>query len=365
MKRSKSLTTILSILIVGFVVFGGMVLAWSTAVDLFKPAGSSTTPINIVITPGETLAQIGDDLQRKGLIRSAFAFDVWARMKGLDLQAGLYKNLKPSMSIMQIADDLLNERPTDPNVVRYTIREGYRLEQIASFLDDKRLVNFKKDDFLNYTQHPDQFPDKAKYPLLQQLPGDHGMEGLLFATTYDIPVRSTAQDVINQMLRQTETLLTQNNLEQLAKQYQYKNVYELINLASIVERETAKKEDGPKIASVYWNRIFKPNDETVGLLNADPTLQYIRDTNNPPDRYWQPLDDDPANILPDSLYNTYNNPGLPPTPICSPSLDSLLAAATPANTDYYYFFASTDGNDYFAPDLATFERLKAEHPVKN
>jgi UPF0755 protein len=190
------------------------------------------------------------------------------------------------------------------------------------------------------------------------------MEGLLFATTYDIPVHSTAQDVINQMLRQTETLLTQNNLEQAAKEGQYKNVYNLINLASIVERETAKKEDGPKIASVYWNRAFKPNDETVGLLNADPTIQYIRDTNDTPDRYWQPLNDDPAAIFPDSPYNTYKNPGLPPTPICSPSLDSLRAAATPANTDYYYFFASTDGNDYFAPDLVTFEQLKEQHPVK-
>jgi UPF0755 protein len=364
MKRPKPLATTLSILVVGCLVFGGMVLAWNSAADLFKPAGSSTTPINIVITPGETLAQIGDDLQRKGLVRSAVAFSVWARIKGLNLQAGLYKSLKPSMSIMQITDSLLSERPANPNVARYTIREGYRIEQIASFFDDKRLVDFKKDDFLNYAQHPDQFPDHAKYPLLQEIPKGYGMEGLLFATTYDIPVHSSARDVINQMLRQTESLLTQNNLAQAAKEGQYANIYALIDLASIVERETAKKEDGPKIASVYWNRIFKPNDETVSLLNADPTIQYIRDTNNPPDRYWQPLADDPANIFPDSPYNTYNNPGLPPTPICSPSLDSLLAVAKPADTNYYYFFASTDGNDYFAPDLATFERLKAEHPVK-
>jgi UPF0755 protein len=262
---------------------------------------------------------------------------------------------------MEITDRLLNGQP---DAVPYTIVEGYRIEQIARVLDNKRLVKFNKDDFLNYAQHVDQFPDRAKYPLLQEVPEGHGMEGLLFATTYEIPTQSTAQDIINLMLQETNTTLAKNNLEQIAKQHGFQNAYDLINLASIIERETGNEtiDYHSQIASVYWNRLFKAlTYETVGFLNADPTLQYGRDTLAPPDRYWQPLAD--TNI--DSPYNTYQNKGLPPTPICSPGLASLRAAAAPANTDYLYFFASTDGKDYFAPDLATFEKLKAEHPVRN
>jgi UPF0755 protein len=363
MKRSRPGVAILSIIIVGFLIFGGVVFAWNTGVDLFNPAGSSTTPVSIEIRPGESTAQIADDLQSKGLIRNAFAFRVWARIRGLDqqLQAGVYKQLSPNMSIMDITDRLLNGQP---DALAYTIVEGYRIEQIARLLDDGKLVKFKKNEFLKYAQHPDQFPDKAKYQLLQAIPQGSSMEGLLFATTYEVPVQSTALDVINMMLQQTDTVLAQNNLGQIAKQHLYTNVYQLINLASIIERETGNETTDyrPQIASVYWNRLFKAlTYETVGFLNADPTLQYGRDTLNPPTRYWQPL----ADTTIDSPYNTYQNKGLPPTPICSPSLASLKAAAAPADTNYLYFFSSTDGKDYFAPDLATFEKLKAEHPVKN
>ena len=165
------------------------------------------------------------------------------------------------------------------------------------------------------------------------------------------------------MLQQTETILTQNNLEQIAKQHQYENAYQLINLASIVERETGNEaiDYRPQIASVYWNRLFLPNNETAGFFNADPTSQYARDTLNPPTTYWQPI----ADVHIDSPYNTYDNKGLPPTPICSPSLASLKAAATPASTNYLYFFASPDGKDYFAATNAEFIQLQNEHGVRN
>lgn len=360
MKRPAARAATLSILIVGLLIFGGVFFAWHTATDIFSPAGSSTTPVPIEIHSGETTAQIADELQNKGLIRSAFAFRVWAHIQGLDqkLQAGLYKQLSPNMSISQITDLLLNGQP---DAIPYTIVEGYRIEQIAHVLSDGRLVKFKQSDFLNYTEHPDQFPDQAKYPLLQNIPQGYGMEGLLFATTYEIPVQSTAQDVINLMLQETQTILNQNNLAQIAQQHQYKNVYDLINLASIVERETGNQTTDyrPQIASVYWNRLFKPSDETAGTLSADPTSQYGRDILNPPATYWKPIDD----VHIDSPYNTYDNQGLPPTPICSPSLASLRAAASPASTNYYYFFSSTDGNDYFAHNQQEFDALKQQHPV--
>lgn len=363
MKRPKSRAAIISTLLVGLIIFSLVVFAWNAAIDLFSPVGGSSTSISIEVQPHEPAAQIGDELQNKGVIRSAFAFRVWARVQGLDqkLQAGVYKQLSPKMSIAEITDRLLNGQP---DAIPYTIVEGYRIEQIARVLNDGNLVKFKKADFLNYAEHPNQFPDKAKYPLLRAIPQGDSMEGLLFATTYEIPVQSTAQDVINLMLQETDSILAQNNIEQIATQHQYKNVYDLINLASIIERETGneKIDYRPQIASVYWNRLFKAlTYETVGFLNADPTSQYGRDTANPPTRYWLPID----NVHIDGPYNTYDNQGLPPTPICSPSLASLNAAAAPANTNYLYFFSSKDGKDYFAATNAEFNQLQAEHPVRN
>ena len=115
------------------------------------------------------------------------------------------------------------------------------------------------------------------------------------------------------------------------------------------------------IASVYWNRIFKADgSETAGFLQADPTVQYASDTETPPTtRYWEPLNGYPTNIAPDSPYNTYKKQGYPPTPICSPGLASLKAAAAPANTNDYYFFTAKDGNDYFSIDQKTLPSVAA------
>src|SRR5262249_45927794 len=153
------------------------------------------------------------------------------------------------------------------------------------------------------------FPDKGNYPILQYVPAGDSMEGLLFPSTYEVPVDSSARDVINLLLKQTEDVIQQNHLDTIAQQHQFQNVYQLINLASIVERETGRATNREKIASVYWNRLFKPNNETVGLLDADPTVQYARDSQNPPQKYWEPLNDSPNNIAPDSAWNTYLHKG--------------------------------------------------------
>lgn len=181
MRRAGSRTAIISVLLFGILVFGAVFYTWNTATDIFQPvspAGKGKT-VSFEIPKGATTAEIADSLQAKGLIRNALAFRIWARIKGLDtrLQAGIYNKLNSSMAIDQIVDTLLNAQP---DAIRVTILDGWRLEQIAQALSDSGLANFKKQDFLNYTQHINQFPDRAKYPLLQEVPQGRSMEGLLF-----------------------------------------------------------------------------------------------------------------------------------------------------------------------------------------
>ena len=359
MRKPRSRAAIISVLLLAAIIFGLVYYAWNTMTDIFQPvnANAKGTKIPFEITQNETTTQIGNSLQAKGLIRNALAFRIWARVKGLDthLQAGIYKKLSPGMTISNITDQLLNAQP---DAISVAIPEGWRLEQIAQAFTDSNLVKFNQNDFLRYTKHIDQFPDKALYPILNQVPAGQSMEGLLFPSTYAIPVSATARDVVDLLLKTMSDTIKQNNLAQLAQKNQM-TVYKMLTLASIIERETGAKSDRGKVASVYWNRVYKPNAETNGLLQADPTVQYARDTQSPPkppQMYWSPLQAAGRQVAPNSLWNTYTQAGFPPTPICSPGLASIQAAAMPTPTNNYYFLAKPDGTSVFEPTYAQFQQ---------
>ncbi len=366
MKRPRARVAIISVLLVGIAIFILVLYLWNLANDVFQPIPGPPRNIPVTVRPGETTAEVGDDLQNKGIIRNALAFRLWSRVKGLDtkLEAGVYKKINSSMTISQIIDNL---QLAAPDEIQVKIIEGYRLEQIADAAANVNLPNFKKADFLKYTKHIDQFPDKNQYPLLfKNTPQGVSMEGLLFPDTYNIPANGTALDVVNAMLKEMNDKIQQNHLDQQATQHQL-TFYQMLTLASIVEREAGKAQDRGNIASVYWNRLYTDNgkNQTGGRLQADPTVQYARDTQKTPTRYWSPLQDVGANIAADSDWNTYVKPGLPPTPICSPGLESLIAAANPPKTNYIYFFAKKDGSSVFSATLTDFQQKQQQDGVNN
>jgi UPF0755 protein len=367
MRKPRSRAAIISVLLLAIITFGLVYYAWNTTTDIFQAenASAQNTYIPFEITQGETTAQIGDSLQAKGLIRNSLAFRIWAHIKGLDthLQAGIYKKLSPSMTISDITDQLLN---AEPDAILVVIPEGWRLEQIAQAFEDAQLgATFKKADFLRYAKNINEFPDRAQYPILQQVPKGQSMEGLLFPASYEVPVNSSALTVIDLMLKAMSDTIQNNNLEKLAQQRKM-NVYTMITLASIVEREAGAKSDRSRIAGVYWNRVYLQNAETNGLLQSDPTVRYALDTDTPPASvglYWQNL---PAGTTggedaPNSLWNTYTHTGFPPTPICSPGLASMKAAASPAQDGDYFFLGLTDGSTVFSKTYADFQQQEQKY----
>ena len=359
MKKRGQRGAIVAVLLLGLLIFGGVYFAWTTVTDIFQPVSTDQgKTIAVVVQTGDSTLQIANELQAKGLIRNAIAFRIWARIKGLDthLQAGAY-NLSTNMTIDAIISQLLNAQP---DYIVVSIPEGWRIEQIAQRLGAAGLTRFKKQDFLQYTKNPVQFlkaindPNAANYPILKAIPAGQSMEGLLFPDTYLIPVNATARDVVNMMLTEFDNKVQQNHLDVVAKQHKL-TLYQMVILASIVEREIRFDKDRPLVASVYWNRIYRPNNDTVGLLDADPTVQYARDSQPGTTSYWKPLQDVGRNIAPNSPWNTYINKGFPPTPICNPGLASMLAASAPANTGYYFFLSKKDGTNVYAKTLAEFE----------
>ena len=356
MRGRGSRAAIISVLVLGAVIFGLAYFAWNTGYAIFQPVSTSGqgASIHVVIQNGESTQQIADDLQNKGLIRNALAFRVWARIKGLDthLQAGVYNDLNTTMTISDIIDKLLNAQP-DEFIV--SIPEGWRIEQIASRLGSSGLVKFNTQDFLKYTKHPTQFPDAAKYPILKGIPSGDSMEGLLFPDTYYIPVNADAKEVVNQMLTEMTNVVQQNHLDTQAQAH-HLSVYQMVILASLVEREVVFDQDRGGVASVYWNRILKPNSETVGFLDSDPSVEYARDLQPGTTIFWKDLADAGRNIAPNSPWNTYTHAGWPPTPICSPGLASMKAAAAPPTTSFYYFLGKKDGHIVFAATQAEFNQ---------
>jgi len=345
MKKRGQRGAIIAVLLLGLLIFGGVYFAWTTITDIFQPVNTDQgKSVIIVVQNGDTAHTIADELQAKGLIRNALAFRIWARIKGLDihLQAGAY-NLKTDLTIDAIISQLLAQ----PDYFVVSIPEGLRIEQIAQRLGAAGIPKFNTQEFLKYTKNPAQFPDAAKYPILKSIPSGSGMEGLLFPDTYLIPVNATTGDVVNMMLTEFSDKVQQNHLDVLAKQNRL-SVYQMVILASIVEREVRFNQDRPLVASVFWNRIYKQNNETVGRLQDDPTVEYARDSQPGTTIYWKPLRDVGGNIAPKSPWNTYTHAGLPPTPICSPGLASLKAAAAPTKTDYYYFLSKKDGTIVYA-----------------
>jgi UPF0755 protein len=153
------------------------------------------------------------------------------------------------------------------------------------------------------------------------------LEGFLYPDTYFLRPDATAEQIATLLLDTFEAKA--GPALRAASAERKVPIYEIVKLASIVEREARDRKESPTIAGVYQHRL------DIGMkLDADPTIQYAKGS-------WGELSLDDLKL--DSPYNTYRNAGLPPTPICNPGLTALQAAAKPETTDYLFFVAKGDG----------------------
>ena len=301
---------------------------------LEQPAGPDDTRIAFVVEPGETAAEIANRLKREGLISDAELFRRYVQYHGLDagIEAGEF-TLRQTMTIPEIAQSL--QQGLRPEQV-ITIQEGLRLEQVAVVVAEQTGISYDEFLLLATTGWRDA---GFSFDFLTVLPPTATLEGFLFPETYRLPEDATADDVLDRMLSTFDARVTPEM--RVAAVNRGLDVYELVTLASIVEREAVLDEERPVIAGVYHNRL-----ESDWFLSACPTVQYALSS---PDNLWPQFTLSATEV--DSPYNTYRNLGLPPGPICSPGLASIEGAAHPADTDYYFFLADcikNDGSHLFA-----------------
>lgn len=276
-------------------------------------------------------------LKQNGVIRSTFAFRIYVRRHPTrHLQAGEYffdHAISGHDVFWQIADGRVYEQP-------FTVREGETIFDIAHDLEAEKLMN--ADEFVTAAQNPELIRDIA--------PHAKTLEGFLFPATYFLPRHPTATDVTAEMVRkfkeEWQRIKPSVSKEDKIGLEHGRPVESVVTLASLVERETPRPEERPLVAGTFAHRLRKHIP-----LQCDPTVIYALQGAG---KYRGFLTS--ADLRFDSPYNTYMHSGLPPGPIGNPGEASLRAALDPAQTDYLYFVANTQGGHFFAATLVEHNR---------
>lgn len=296
--------------------------------------------ISIEVLSGSSTERIAELLQENELIHSSFIFKYKVREMGVgsSLKAGKYI-LNKSMDLIDIIDNLTKGTKSD-NTVRFTIPEGYELEQVARKLSDEGLVDYNR--FLELTSNKSNFEED--FIFLKEIDDGQSLEGFLYPSTYEIFLSSSEEQIIEKMLAEFEKIY-ESDIKLKLDEFDF-TLNEVVTLASIVEREGKLDSERPIMSGVFHNRLG------IGMkLESCATVQYI-------------LGERKENLTiaetqTPSPYNTYINLGLPPAPIASPGKASLVSAVNPADVDYLFFvLTGSDGSHTFTKTYG--EHLQAK-----
>ena len=293
---------------------------------LFSSYETESDPQPFLIESGESAGSVAGRLEFLNIIPDGRSLTNYWRYKGQDrlVQAGVYL-IQPNSSPLSIAKELVNNAPEK---VQFAFLPGWRKEEIENLLIKSNIFpeNVKIEDIENMSLKT-CFPPELDYL--------SSMEGFLYPHEYQIPSGYSPEEILCYFSDKFFESIPANYGD-IVKEYDL-SVYEAVILASMIQKEVILEEEAPIIAGVFINRL---NAEM--LLQSDPTVQYAIAGDSTPGDWWKnPLA--AADLLVDSLYNTYLYKGLPPTPICNPDLNSLNAVAYPRKTDFLYFRASCDG----------------------
>jgi UPF0755 protein len=331
LKRILALGTVLLLLAVA----GAAAWMWDCIEQPYQ--GFSGQGVFVDLPHGASSRTVARLLKQSGVIRSALAFEVYARRHPRRrLQAGEYffgHAISGHDVFWQIADGHIYEQP-------FTVREGETIFDIAHDLETEKLMT--ADEFLAAAQNPELIRDVA--------PRAKTLEGFLFPATYFLPRHPTPTDVTAEMVRkfkeEWQRIAPPESKHDTTGLEHGRPVVSIVTLASLVERETPKPEERPLVAGAFENRLRKNIP-----LQCDPTVIYaLQDAGQFNGKLTG------ADLHFPSPYNTYAHPGLPPGPIGNPGEASLRAALDPAKTDYLYFVANTQGGHFFAATLAEHNR---------
>jgi len=304
--------------------------------------GAGNIPQNIEITEGEGVEDIGQKLEDAQLVKSKYYFDfyIWKTGSRGKIKAGKYE-LKGTMTIPEIVQ-VLSLGEIISNQVKVTFPEGTSAGGMAEILTQK---GFDGDTFLADIRSGSEIA--ANYAFLKDVPKNSNLEGFLFPDTYIFFKDAKPEEIADRMLQNFDEKMTPKMREDI--QNGGKNIFDVVTMASILEKEVRTADDMKIASGIFWDRIGVgmplQSCATVAYVLGKEKKQYsVEDTKTP------------------SPYNTYLNKGLPPGPIDNPGMNSILAAIYPTKTDYNYFLSDpTTGKTIFSRTLEEHAANKAKY----
>ncbi len=300
-RQLRGVTRTVAIVVVASVLFLGS-LGWWT-VGVLNPSGEPGVAVNFTVNDGDTISSVASRLHSAGIISNATIFRWYVSTKGTIALTPGYYALKPKDNAGSIVEAL--STPPAQTFISVTFPEGMTVAQMAQRLSEK-MTFMKPEDFMAAANSPDTASELR--PKSQT-----SLEGLLFPDTYQISGDDTESRVVARLVSMMERVSRQVELTAGAKARGF-SPYEILIIASLIEREAKVATDRSKIAQVIYNRLAKKMK-----LEIDASVKYGQD----PAMSWTDMK------ATDTPYNTYINKGLPPTPIANPGKASIQAALAP------------------------------------
>ena len=330
-KGPKIFAAVLAVVFIGGLAWGGLTLfnscSGSAPVELLAEGQEAT----VVVEQGSGAKAIGELLVEEKLVGSASDFAKRVSEMGVESQ------LKPGTYTFAggtSLDDIVRQIAAGPDMGNaLTIPEGYKLSDIAAAVATASEGRITAEAFTAAASDASVYA--ASYSFLADA-GTNSLEGFLFPKTYAVADDATADSLVRMMLDQFQKETA--SLDWSYPQSQGLSIYDAVNLASIVEKESSGDEQiRAKVAAVFYNRLETTGEPSYGFLQSDATTAY--EVGHDPT---------PEEVHAETPYSTYTNKGLPPTPICSPSLDCLKAVCAPDQESLgKYFFFYFEGDSYY------------------
>ncbi|GMX58604.1 MAG: endolytic transglycosylase MltG [Candidatus Microsyncoccus archaeolyticus] len=303
------------------------ILISSLFLVLFFPKNIDFEEKTIIITSGETIINIASDLENQGIIKNRYVFLLTAFIKNdlKNIQAGNYL-LNSKMSNNEIINMLASGKTIKNKI---TIPEGWTNKEIADYLESKELFN--KESVLNSLNS-----SSYNYEFLTDKPNDLGLEGYVFPDTYFLETDESLENTIKIILSNFDKKLSPELREEILKQN--KTIFQIITMASLIEKEVITYEDKQLVSGILWKRI-----DANMPLQVDATIIYALGQKK------ESISVEDTKI--DSPYNTYKYRGLPIGPICNPGFESIKAAIYPKESSYWYYLSKSNKETVFSKTL--------------
>jgi UPF0755 protein len=317
---------------------------------IYKHPKSSKIEKSFIVEKGEGAKQIAIKLTDENIISDPYPLLVYLFFTDSyeKIKAGPY-SLNSQMSGKEIADIIVGGKIAKTKI---TVIEGWNIDQIGVYLQSQKITT--QANLYNITGNPmsSTSPNLSseiynRFSFLKDKPEKSSLEGYLFPETYYIENNADAENIVIKMISELDNKITPKMEGDIAKQN--KSIFQIITMASIIEKEVKTLDDKKMISGILWKRI-----EIGQPLQADATVLYALNKNGADKVYTKYTEIN-------SPYNTYKYKGLPAGPICSPGLESIIAAIYPTPNDYFYYLSKPDGTTIFSKNLEEHNIAKAKY----